>query len=197
MHERLPREGAGYRARMRDDDMALTDTDPTDDSHQADAEHQLDALVHEGDVVMLTTLVGGAGEAQDRRLTSRPLTVAGVGASTLLFLVDADSDWVAALGPADEVNASIATRRNDWVSVTGPATVTADDEAITRLWSPAAGAYFDGPTDPRIRVMQVHMEQGEYWSAPGTGPLGRLVALVSAAVGSDRGAGDRGTIAPG
>ena len=61
---------------------------------------------------------------------------------------------MAALGPADEVNASISTRRNDWVSVTGPATVTADDEAIAQLWSPAAGAYFDGPTDPRIRVLQ-------------------------------------------
>jgi general stress protein 26 len=170
----------------------MTDVNETD---RSDEEHSLETLVHEGDVVMLTTLLGGAeGEPQDRRLTSRPLTVAGVGGSTMLFLVDADAAWVAGLGPSDEVNASVATRRNDWVSVTGPATVTADDEAIARLWSP--GAYFDGPTDPRIRVLQLHMEVGEYWSAPGTGPLGRLVAMVSAAVGAERTAGDRGTIAP-
>lgn len=183
---------------MRDSDGDLRNDDLHGRPHEQDDEHTLESLVHEGDVVMLTTFGGGAGgEAQDRRLTSRPLTVAGVGASTLLFLVDAEASWVSGLGPADEVNASVATRRNDWVSVTGPATVAADDQAITQLWSPAAGAYFDGPTDPRIRVLQVHMEVGEYWSAPGTGPLGRLVALVSAAVGSDRGAGDRGTIAPG
>ena len=164
-----------------------------------DASNDLESLVHDGDVVMLTTLEhDGDGEARNRRLRSRPLTVASVGGSTLLFLVDAEAHWVAALGPADEVNASISTRRNDWVSVTGPATVTADDEAIAQLWSPAACAYFDGPTDPRIRVLQLHMEVGEYWSAPGTGPLGRLVAMVTAAIGADDRslAGGHGSIEP-
>ena len=154
-----------------------------------DEGHSLDSLVNEGDVVMLTTASAG-------HLTSRPLTVAGLGAGTLLFLIDATSEWVRLLGPADEVNASISTRRNDWVSVTGAATVTNDPEAITRLWSPAAGAYFDGVDDPRIRVLQVHMEMGEYWSAPGAGPLGRLVALVSAAVGAETGSGERGRVTP-
>jgi general stress protein 26 len=174
----------GYGARM----THAADPAPTDH----DASNDLESLVHEGDVVMLTTLDGGDGEPQDRRLTSRPLTVAGVGGATLMFLVDGEAHWVVALGPADEVNASISTRRHDWVSVTGPATVTADDEAIAQLWSPAAGAYFDGPSDPRIRVLQMHMEVGEYWSAPGTGPLGRLVAMVSGAIGAEGTAGERG-----
>jgi len=172
---------------------------PSSQADPNEASNDLESLVHEGDVVMLTTLEhDGDGEARNRRLRSRPLTVAGVGGATLLLLVDADAHWVGALGPADEVNASISTRRNDWVSVTGPATVTADDEAIAQLWSPAAGAYFDGPTDPRIRVLQLHMEVGEYWSAPGTGPLGRLVAMVSAAVGADDSslAGEHGSIEP-
>ncbi len=158
-------------------------------SDAEEAEHSLESLVHDGDVVMLTTEVDG-------HLSSRPLTVAGVGGATLLFLVDATASWVAGLPPADEVNASIATRRNDWVSVTGPAVVSNDPEAITRLWSPAAGAYFDGADDERIRVLQLHMEHGEFWSAPGHGPLGRLVAVVSAAIGTDTGSGDRGQITP-
>jgi general stress protein 26 len=164
---------------------------PTDDhAERSDAsDHPLDELVNEGDVVMLTTMLRG-------HLTSRPLTVAGLGAGTLLFLVDSSADWVAALDAPAEVNASISTRRNDWVSVTGAATVTNDHEAIARLWSPAAGAYFDGADDPRIRVLQLHMESGEYWSAPGAGPLGRLVSLVSAAVGSEAGAGERGRVTP-
>jgi len=159
------------------------------DRHADGSDHALDELVNEGDVVMLTTHSGG-------HLTSRPLTVAGLGAGTLLFLVDGTADWVLSLDASAEVNASISTRRNDWVSVTGAATVSNDPEAITRLWSPAASAYFDGADDPRLRVLQVHMELGEYWSAPGAGPLGRLVSLVSAAVGSDIGSGERGRVTP-
>jgi general stress protein 26 len=170
---------------------------PLPSSHQIDdpavrpdgSDHPLDELVNEGDVVMLTTVLRG-------HLTSRPLTVAGLGAGTLLFLVDSSADWVVALDAPAEVNASISTRGNDWVSVTGAATVTNDHEAIARLWSPAASAYFDGADDPRLRVLQLHMESGEYWSAPGTGPLGRLVSLVSAAVGSDVAAGERGRVTP-
>lgn len=159
------------------------------DRESGDAEHSLESLVHAGDVVMLTTTVAG-------QLSSRPLTVAGVGGATLLFLVDASASWVAELPPADEVNASVATRRSDWVSITGPAVVSNDPEAIVRLWSPAVGAYFDGADDERIRVLQLHMEHGEFWSAPGHGPLGRLVAVVSAAIGTDAGSGDRGQITP-
>jgi hypothetical protein len=61
---------------------------------------------------------------------------------------------------------------------------------------PSGGAYFDGVEDDRIRVLQLHMEHGEFWSAPGHGPLGRLVAVVSAAIGADTGSGDRGRIQP-
>lgn len=154
-----------------------------------DQEHSLESLVHEGDVVMLTTDLDG-------QLSSRPLTVAGVGGGCLQFLVDGTAGWVKALSAASEANASIATRRNDWVSVTGPTAISTDPEAITRLWSPAAGAYFDGADDQRIRVMRLRMEHGEYWSAPGHGPLGRLVALVSAAIGTEAGSGDRGSIEP-
>jgi hypothetical protein len=53
---------------------------------------------------------------------------------------------------------------------------------VAKLWSPAAGTYFDGPDDPRIRVLQVKMDDGEFWSAPGAGPVGRLIAVVSASV---------------
>lgn len=147
----------------------------------------LDDLVHEGDVVMLTTNEGG-------HLTSRPLTVAGVGSATLLFLVDATARWLTQLDPANEVNAAIVTRRNDWVSVSGTASVATDEEAITAMWTPAAGAYFDGPDDRRIRVLQLHMDAGEYWSAPGNGMLGRMVAVVGAAIGVDRASGDHGPL---
>jgi general stress protein 26 len=144
---------------MTSDDQRRSEATDRDD------EHTLEQLVREGDVAMFTTASGGD-------LSSRPLTVAGVGSATMLFLVDATSEWMDRLGPAEPVNVSISTGRNDWVSATGPAVASNDPEAITRLWTPAAGAYFDGPEDPRIRVLQVHMEHGEWWSAPGQGALG-------------------------
>lgn len=164
-----------------------SDQSPGDDSVRS--LESLESLVQEGDVVMLVT-------APDGRLGGRPLTVAGLGAGTLLFLVDGTVDWVAALGPDEQANASVSTRRNDWVSVTGAVTVTNDPEAITRLWSPAAGAYFDDVSDERLRVLQLHMESGEYWSAPGSGPLGRMVALVAAVVGAESASGERGLVSP-
>ncbi len=157
------------------------------------SEHSLETLVHEGNIAMLTTQSG------DGRLTSRPLAVAEVGAGTLLFLVDAGSSWVIDLDPVREVNVSICTGgHNDWISISGTPNISADPESVAKLWSPAAGTYFDGPDDARIRVLQVKMDDGEFWSAPGSGPVGRLIAVVSAVVGSALGVetspGDHGSL---
>lgn len=179
-----------------DDDRALDGIDRAAATplatEQATEAQSLDELVDEGDVVMLVT-----GSATSRpHLSSRPLTIAGLGGADLLFLVDGTAEWVSQLGPESPANAAVMTRRNDWVSVSGAVTVANDRDAIERLWSPAAGAYFEGVDDPRIRLLTMHMESGEYWCAPGNGPLGRLVALVSAAVGVEAGTGERGHVVP-
>lgn len=153
------------------------------------SEHSLESLVHEGNIAMLTT------QSAHGRLTSRPLAVAEVGAGTLLFLVDAGAAWVIELDPVLEVNVSICTGgHNDWISISGTPNVSADPESVVKLWSPSAGAYFDGPVDPRIRVLQVKMEAGEFWSAPGGGPVGRLIAGLSAALGTDTSPGHHGSL---
>ena len=86
-----------------DNQMPPLDEPAATERSADDAEHSLDDLVNEGDVVMLVTSSQG-------RLTSRPKTVAGLGAGTLLFLVDGTAEWVLALDPSAEVNASISTR---------------------------------------------------------------------------------------
>lgn len=146
---------------------------------------------------MLTTI------DDDRRLTSRPLTIAEVHGGVLTFLVDAAAAWFGTIEQASlqhrpdvvgavdrtpetsEVNLAITTGRNEWLSVRGRPAVSADPATIDRLWHPAAAAFFDGRDDPGIRALQISLLDGEYWSAPGGGALGRLAAVVGAALRRD------------
>ncbi len=154
-----------------------------------DETRSLDELVHAGEVVSLTTV------APDGGLTSRPLTVAEAHGGVLTFLVDRTAHWAASLVDGARVNvASSGGAHNTWASVSGHVAVSADRSTIERLWSPAAGAFFDGADDDRIAALQVSMDSGEYWSAPGGGPVGRLVALLGAAFGRQEPAGSQGEI---
>jgi len=150
----------------------------------------LEQLVHAGDVAMLTT------QSVKGEMTSRPLTVAQAGDGFLTFLVDSTAPWLAGFSSTSgpEVNVAVSGARNTWVSIAGRATLGSDRSTLERLWSPAASAYFDSVNDPRLAALQVIARDGEYWSAPGGGPIGRLVAVVGAALGRDPGA--HGAITP-
>ncbi len=119
---------------------------------------------------------------------SRPLTLAGIDGSTLHFLVSHDADWVAAIG--DGSTPCTATfsdpAKNDYVALQGSARVLHDQRLIEALWSPEAGAYFEGKDDPNIRVLAVEVAYGEYWDSP-AGTMGRLLAMAKAAAGAEAG----------
>jgi general stress protein 26 len=148
---------------------------------------QLADLAQPGDTAMLVTLSAG-------RPSSRPLTVASVQTGHLLFMIDRDADWVPSIGSDHDVHVTItAGGRNDWLSVNGHATFNNDPALIRELWTPAASAYFDGDEDPRLVVLDVEVVEGEYWSAPGAGPVGRLISMVSSKLGRHP-QGDHGTV---
>ena len=158
-----------------------TDTPRTPDH---DEPRSLEALVRAGDVAFLTTIDGSGA------MSSRPLTVAEVHGGVLTFLVDGGAAWFDDLDPdgvraAPQVHLAIANGRNDWIAVRGRPAVSADQETIERLWNPAASAYFDDRHDPSIRALQVSVIDGDYWSSPGGGALGRLASVVGAALGRD------------
>lgn len=134
---------------------------------------------------MVTTTFAG-------RLTSRPLTTASVQTDHLLFLVDRRADWLGELGSASVHVTVSGNRRNDWLAVNGTATLNADRALIRELWSPPAGAYFDGEEDPNVTVLDIEVSDGEFWSAPGAGPVGRLISVVASALG--RSGGTHGAI---
>lgn len=155
---------------------------------EAEDSRSIDDLLRGGDVAMLVTNDGHG------TLSARPLTVAEVDGGVVLFLVDGAASWIDEVrAPGSEVLVAVDNRRNDWVSVRGRTALSADRNTIDRLWSPPAGAYFDGPDDPRVTALQVSVIEGEYWSAPGSGAIGRLLSVVGAAIGQEL-PGEHGTV---
>lgn len=145
----------------------------------ADATIKLRELVGDQRVAFLTT------SAQNGELHARPLTLADIDdQGNMLFLVDANADWVQGIGFNESVNLSIANADDKtWVSVAGTAMVGVDRAAIHRLWSPEASAFLAGDADgPFVRLLTVMPSSAEYWDAPST-RIARLAVMARAALG--------------
>lgn len=129
-------------------------------------------------------------------LASRPVTLAEATPQTLRFLVDTTADWARALELTPTlVNVAFAdTGDNTYVSVTGNARLDHDRAEAQRLWNPAAKVFFDGPDDPKLAVLEVDVERGQWWDGP-NGRLRQAVALVKTAVTRNHeDAGDQGEL---
>ncbi len=124
---------------------------------------------------------------------SRPLTTANATDDTLQFLVSAETDWVEALetGGSPTTVTYSDPGKNTYVALQGKATTTDDKKLIDELWSAPNGAWFDGKDDPNIRVLQVRVDNGEFWDSAG-GKVGGLITVLKAAAGGD--GGDRGPV---
>jgi general stress protein 26 len=155
----------------------------------APASRTLDAVLADMRIAMVMTSVDGVW-------SSRPLTCLEADHSFLRFLVDASTEWVAALMRADAaVHVTFADPRdNTFVSLNGNSFISADRAEIDRLWTAAAAAFFTGPEDANIRVLQIDVTDGEWWDGP-SGRLGQAVGLLRAAINDDPTlAGDHGVL---
>jgi general stress protein 26 len=128
-------------------------------------------------------------------LSARPLTLMEQDGSTLRFLVAQSSGWV---DDVADVGVSFADpQHNTYVALTGAARLSLDRATIERLWNPMAKAFFDGPSDPDLAVLEVEVSTGEWWDGP-SGRAGQALAMLRAVVAHDEGkAGDSGTVSPG
>ena len=140
-------------------------------------------------------MVATADPSHDGMWKSRPLALAGQDGPVLSFLVGVDADWVEGLeeqGSPTTVTFSDQTK-NVWVALQGTARTSDDRQRIAALWNVGAGSYFDGKDDPKVRVLDVTVDYGEWWESP-SGRLGRAVTLASAALGKQ--VGDQGAVVP-
>lgn len=121
-------------------------------------------------MVMLSTLSNG-------RIVTRPMATQDVGDDGILrFLTGAESNKVDEL--EDDPRVGLAYSDHDaasYVSVAGTARLTNDRALIKKFWNPLLKAWFDGPDDPNIRVIEVRPNTAEYWTTSG----GKFVSLAS------------------
>jgi general stress protein 26 len=145
------------------------------DAHGTDIQ-KLNELIKDIRIAMLTTI------DDDGSLRSRPMaTQQEPSDGTLWFFTGASSHKVLEVQHDQRVNISYAdSGHNRYVSVSGTARLNRDNAKMTELWNPAFKAWFPGGLDdPDIALLQVQVDQAEYWDSPSSTVV-HLVGFVKA-----------------
>ena len=139
--------------------------------------------------IPMALLVTHAGD----RLDGRPMAATAKkddGAIYILANKGEDSDRQIQAG--SEVLLSFQ-KGVSFVVVHGNGRVSDDRAKIKELWNAFDKAWWDGPEDPRIRLLTITPSAAEYWESPG-----KLIAyadmLVAAATGAKPSTGEHGSI---
>ena len=159
------------------------------DTHTRNDLDKLVELLEDVRFTMFTTRVDG-------RIHSRPMTTLQADTSgSLWFFISADASTLDEIAADPSVGLAYADNgKGTYVSVAGDATVVGDRAKVEELWNPAFKAWFDGPDDPNLRLVEVRIASAEYWDSPDS-RVARLVGIVAAAVtGDEYDAGEQGTI---
>lgn len=121
-------------------------------------------------------------------LVARPMVIANLDADgDLWFATDSGSMKVDEILAQPQVCVTLAGDGN-FAAISGRAEVVTDRERIKSLWNESWKVWFpDGPTDPRIALIHVHAEMGEYWSNSGANRLKYLFEAAKSYVTGARG----------
>ena len=160
---------------------------------QSNARELLWELVKDIRFAMFTTRTDG-------RLRSRPMTTQNSEVderSSLWFFMSRGSDAVGDLESDPVVNVAYADPGRDaYVSVSGEAAVVEDRAKKEQLWSKLAEAWFPGGAgDPDLALVEVRIEDAEYWDVKES-KVTQLFKMARAAVVSDppTGMGEHGEV---
>jgi general stress protein 26 len=131
---------------------------------------------------------------KDDGLDSRPLQ-AYVDQDAGMFFYMTDSGPLLAQTEADpRVQINFADKgANNYASIEGRAKVTNDRAKIKELWTVWAEAFWDGPDDPRIRVIEVTPAHARYWDGPNA-VVTSIAILAGAVTGRQPKLGDAGDV---
>jgi len=105
--------------------------------------------------------------------------------NAIYFLTDAETPKDQEIAHNSNVCLAFADPKGQrYVSVTGTAEVFANSAMAERVWRVADKAFFKGADDPRIRVIRVTPDQGEYWE--GSGLVASAVSMLIASAKGKR-----------
>ncbi len=140
-------------------------------------------------MAMLCTVSGG-------KIVSRPMSTQEMGPDgALWFLTSADSNKVREIGENPSVSVAYCDSGSEtYMSIAGRAQTLDDRALIAKFWNPFYKAWFDGPDDPTIRVIEVTPTSAEYWITTGGKIVSLLSMLASAVTGKDMEAGENHTV---
>jgi general stress protein 26 len=160
---------------------------------QSNARKLLWELVKDIQFAMFTTRADG-------RLRSRPMTTQNSEVderASLWFFMSRGSEAVNDIGADPVVNVAYADPGRDaYVSISGEAAVVEDREKKEQLWSKLAEAWFPGGAgDPDLALVEVRIEDAEYWDVKES-KVTQLFKMARAAVVSDppTGMGEHGEV---
>jgi len=144
-------------------------------------ENKLRELLEDFSVAMLVT------RAQDGNLRGRPMALAEVEPDgTLWFATDRESGKMDELAKDSHVVVTMQSSTK-FVSLSGRARPVDDHERVARLWKAEWKVWFPGgKDDPRILLLRIDGDSGEYWDNGGTGGVKYLIEAGKALVTGSR-----------
>jgi general stress protein 26 len=114
---------------------------------------------------------------------------------TIYFFSDSESSKVHELNSNSNIDLLYADIKSDaYLTVKGKATVLNDRLKIKELWSDFAKAWFEGPEDPRLRLIVVKPYEAYYWDTIHSKFVSDLKILFSALTGAKMDDGREGQI---
>ena len=131
-----------------------------------------------------------AHRAANGLLHSHPLTTLNKDIdeqAQLYFFIPRGSELHQRLSADSQVNVSYANPGEDcYVSISGTAAFIEDAARKEELWTPMAKAWFpDGPGDPNLVLLAVHIQHAEYWDVHES-KLTQLYKMATAAMTGER-----------
>ncbi|WP_374000397.1 pyridoxamine 5'-phosphate oxidase family protein [Bdellovibrio bacteriovorus] len=101
---------------------------------------------------------------------------------SLWFLISKNSAKLQDLRKHGDVNLSYSNKHK-CVSINGTIELTEDRDLTRELWQKPHEAWFpEGPQDPAIQLLKVHVHTVEYWESH-TSPIYKMIQLVRTALG--------------
>lgn len=147
-------------------------------------------LIKDIRTAMLVTLTP-EGKPHSRPMATQDAEFDG----SIWFLADVESQKIVDIAAFPTVAVTYASSASEsYLSLTGKAQVLNDRNRIREFWNKFMDAWFDGPDDPRVRLIRVDVEQAEYWDTPG-GKVASLISMAKAAfTGKPDNSSDTGTV---
>ena len=120
---------------------------------------------------------------QGENMRARPMTTLEASEDgSLWFFGVRDSELANEVGADSRVGLAYADNgRGTYAFVAGRGYLREDRAKVDDLWNPIHKAWFDGPDDPDLQLIEVRLETAEYWDSPDSGVF-RFLGVLRAAV---------------